>query len=170
MKKLFGIAGVVLFLGTSVSVNAQTSGVNSSETPAQPETNTAATTVSVKSSRAERDFTRNYKNASSVEWYDTYKGGTVVYFTEGNIKMKSAYDKRGTWLYTLRFFNENEISADAKSMVKESFSNYSIIRATEVERFDKKVLLVYIQDDRNLKTVRIMDEEMDIVEEYRKPK
>ena len=170
MKKLFGMAGLVLFFGTSLSVNAQTNRVNSSETPAQSETSTAASTVSARTARAERDFSKIYRNASSVEWYHTYDGGSVVYFTEANIKMKSAYSKKGHWQYTLRYLSENEIGTEAKSMMRSGFPDYSIIRAIEVERFNQKVLLVYIQNDRSLKTARIMDGEIDIVEEYRKSK
>jgi len=109
MKKLFGLAGLVLFFGTTMSVNAQSNRVNSSETPAQPETNLTSTTVSAKVARAEKDFSKSYKNASNVQWYETYDGGSVVYFTEADIKMKSVYNKKGKWEYTLRFFAENEM-------------------------------------------------------------
>ena len=170
MKKLFGLAGLVLFFGTTMSVNAQSNRVNSSETPVQPETNLTTTTVSAKVARAEKDFSKSYKNASSVQWYETYDGGSVVYFTEADIKMKSVYNKKGKWEYTLRFFAENEMSAEAKSMIKNAYSNYTISRAIEVERFDKRVLLIYIQNERSLKTARIMDGEIDTVEEYRKSK
>jgi hypothetical protein len=170
MKKLFGLAGVVLFFGTSLSVNAQTSRVNSSETPSQPETNVTAAVVTTKYAKAERDFNKNYKTATGAEWYDTYNGGSVVYFTEGDTKMKSAYNKKGKWEYTLRFYDQKEVSAETRSMVISNYPDYSIMRAIEVERFNKKVLLVYIENAKNLKTARIMDGEMDIVEEYRKSK
>ena len=168
MKKLFGIAGVVLFIGTSLSLNAQTNRVNSSETPSQTETGGAIATVSPKFAKAERDFNKTYKNASGVQWFNGYGGSSVVYFTEDNIKAKTVYNKKGNWEYTIRNYSASEISAEAKSMIKSEFSDYSIIHGVEVERFDKKVLLVYIQNDRRLKTARIMDGEIDIVEEYRK--
>jgi len=170
MKKLFGMAGLVLFFGTTMSVNAQSNRVNSSETPAQPETNIIAPAASEKVARAEKDFSKCYKNASNVQWYETYNGGAVAYFTESDIKMKSVYNKKGKWEYTLRFYAENEMSADAKSMIKNECPNYTISRAIEVERFDKKVLLVYIENERRLKTARIMDGEIDIVEDFRKSK
>src|ERR1700752_1100017 len=129
MKKLFGMAGLVLFFGTSMSVNAQSNRVNSSEIPAQSETSIAATSVSAKSARAEKDFSKTYKNASSVQWYETYDGGSVVFFTEGDIKMKSAYNKKGKGEYTLRFYAEKELSADAKNMVKNLYSSYPISHA-----------------------------------------
>jgi len=170
MKKLFGMAGLVLFFGTTMSVNAQSNRVNSSETPAQPETNITSTTVSAKVERAERDFSKSYKNASNIQWHETYDGGSVVDFTESDIKMKSVYNKKGNWIYTLRFYTENEMNKNEKSMIKNAYCNYTILHAIEVERFDKKVLLVYMQNERSLKTARIMDGEIDIVEDFRKSK
>ena len=172
MKKLFGLAGlVVLFASTNVMAQGNQSRVNSSGISQETETG-ALTTVNsnLNVSKAARDFSRSYKNASNAEWFQTYKGWSVVYFTEGGNKMKSVYNKKGKWEYTLRFFSQQEIPTEVKNLVSGSFHDYTINQAVEVERFGQKVIVAYLENATNLKTIRILDGEIEIAQEYRKSK
>ena len=172
MKKLFGLAGlVVLFASTNVMAQGNQSRVNSSVVPNEPETaGVIAPSSNLTVSKAARDFSRSYKNAANAEWFQTYRGWSVVYFTEGGNKMKSVYNKKGKWEYTLRFFTVKEVPADVRDLVKTFYENYTINQAVEVERFDKKVTLVYVENEKQLKTLRIFDGEIEVAQAYRKSK
>jgi hypothetical protein len=173
MKKLFGLAGLVVLVGTFSAVQAQSnrSRLNSSGLSNGSETNELVTANSnVIAAKAERDFNKSYKNATNVQWHNTNDGGSVVNFTDGETNSKSAYNKKGQWEYTLHYFNANQVSEDARMLVKSEFRSYAITHAIEVVRFNETALLVYIDNGSRLKTVRIVNGEADVVEEYRKSK
>src|SRR4051812_21188386 len=64
--------------------------------------NAVALNASEVKANALHDFTSKFKNASDAQWVSS--GKTVsVYFTEANCKMRSTYDEKGNWEYTLRY-------------------------------------------------------------------
>jgi hypothetical protein len=173
MKKLFGLAGLVVLVATSINATAQgnRTRINSSEVSNSSEiSNSTTATVSVSTAKAERDFMRYYKNAANVQWHNSPEGYKVVNFTEGETTMKSVYNRRGKWQYTIRFCNEKDISEEVKNLVIDFYRGYTINRVLEIARYDKTVTLIYLENAIYLKTARITDGEIETVEEYIKSK
>ena len=75
--------------------------------------------------KAVRDFTQSFKQAENVRWYKV-TDGLMAYFTENGIKMRSGYDRKGNWLYSMRFYAETSLRKDIRAEVKSIFYDYSI--------------------------------------------
>ena len=117
--------------------------------------------------RALKDFAHTFKKTSgAVTWYkDAY--GFMAYCTIDGIKNRSNYDKRGNWLYSIRSYGEKQLPADIRARVKRVYYDLVITGIQEIRVEDKTVYLVYMRDDTVCQTVRITEDDMDVIASYR---
>lgn len=168
-KTIFSILSVII----TMIATAQGNRVNSIETlnpgPDNPTNNTPAigSGVNAVHSRAVRDFARTHKDANNVKWV-TDKNYSFVIFYEDDVRTRCAYTKNGRHLYTIRYMQEKHLDKDSRHLVKSHYYDYTINSVTEIENAQGKVLLVKISDDKEIKTLRISDDQFDIIEKFKK--
>ncbi len=118
--------------------------------------------------RALRDFLKKYENAADVVWY-AVKDGFVVRFRVDSTHGRSAYDKRGQWIYTIKQYSEKFMPRDVRHIVKSSYYDYAITLVEEIEQPNHPVrYLVHMQDEVSWKNVLISDRNMELVEDKKK--
>jgi len=108
--------------------------------------------------RAIKNFQKAFHDVKNESWSGTSDGGYVAQFTSNFIKTVAAYNSRGVWQYTMRYYDEKKLPRDVKSTVKSTYYDYDILGGIEVLFEDQDVYLVYLQDEESEKTVRVNDE------------
>jgi hypothetical protein len=66
----------------------------------------------------------------------------------------------------IRYYNEGQLPYDVKQMVKATYYGSNIFLVIEVTVGDKTAYLVKIRDEARTKTIRVMNREMDVLEEF----
>jgi hypothetical protein len=121
-------------------------------------------TVAV-NSKALKDFTKNFKAANNASWYEI-KDGFVAKFQENGVETNAYYDTKGRWASTIRNYGEDKLPKDIRHLVKSNYYDYSIFLVNEVTVGNKTAYLVRMEDKTTLKTIRVIDGEMDVYEDY----
>ncbi|MGC4038317.1 MAG: hypothetical protein QM764_20305 [Chitinophagaceae bacterium] len=117
--------------------------------------------------RASRDFSSRFKNAGNAKWYEM-KNGLIAKFDENGKAIKAFYDRNGRWFYTIATYGESKLPVDVRKQVKSVYYDYTIDVVIEVNVDDKTAYLVKMEDEKTLKTIRVVDGEMDVYEDYLK--
>ena len=117
--------------------------------------------------KATRDFKKTFRDVNNEKWY-TIKNGFLAEFSLNTTKNRVVYDKKGNWKYTVSYYEEKSLPAEIRAIVKPAYYDYTISRVEEVHANDKIIYMVHLQNDSRLKTVRICDEEMDLIEDLPK--
>ncbi|PWT99091.1 MAG: hypothetical protein C5B52_11165 [Bacteroidetes bacterium] len=111
-------------------------------------------------SKAIKDFKRSFKSATDERW-SPVADGYIATFTKDGIKTAVAYNKKGNWDHTIRFYGDNELNADVKSIVMKEHYASKISQVEEIEMNDKTVFLVHLEGSNGRKLVRVCDGEME---------
>lgn len=138
---------------------------NKSKTREIPVTQ-GATTINI-STKAVKDFTKNYKNTENAGWF-VIKDGYLAEFKKDGIKTTVYYNRKGTWTGNIRSYMEDKMPRNIRHLVKSSYYDYKINYVQEITVDRKIVYLVKIEDDKFFKTIRIQDGEMDEFEVIKK--
>ncbi len=117
--------------------------------------------------KAVRDFDLAFVNATDKHWY-VLEDGFVVYFIMNRIQMKTFYDKKGNRMHTLRFYSEEKLPFDVRDLVKRNYYDCHIYLVIEIDKDNKTVYLVKMEDKNSWKMVRVADDELTEVENFRK--
>jgi hypothetical protein len=115
--------------------------------------------------RALKSFQKEFKNTTNVSWYPT-GNGYIASFTKDDIKTSVAYNRRGTWNHTIRYYSEKKLPGDIRYRVKSNYFDYEIAGVVEVNFNDQTVYMIYLQNEAVFKTIRICGDEMEEVSTY----
>jgi len=126
------------------------------------ETNTANVNT-----RALKDFTKSFKGAENVSWF-AMKDGFIACFKDDGVESKAYYDQKGRWTATIRTYKEDKLPRDVRKQVKSTYYDYAINQINEVKVGEITAYLVRIEDEETFKTIRVIDGEMDVYEDYKK--
>lgn len=150
MKKLFILASVLVLAG----------GVFAGPRTAKP--------VSIIHARVMRDFVLRYDDVSYAQWMSDGKGSTM-YFIKDGFRSRAVYDAKGRWLYSLVSYGEAGMPHDIRTVVKRENFDLAITGVQEVQTEAGKAWIVHLEDNANLKIVKVtMDREMETMDEFRK--
>ncbi len=118
--------------------------------------------------RAVRDFTSRFADASDAEWIKTKEGYAVV-FVNGNIRHRSFYNFHGDWIYTLKYYSEQDLPRDVRAVVKSRYYDYNITLVVQVDQVQHPVAyIVHLEDADSCKIISVCDGEMNTVQEFHK--
>lgn len=116
--------------------------------------------------RAVRNFTRIYKDASEVRWESLKDGGYICRFLQNGVMKRAFYGGRGEWLTTIAGYTAGHLPADVRRQVHSIYYDYSILYVNEISMPGKPVsYVVQVQDRRAIKIVRVLDGEMEEIQE-----
>ena len=125
-----------------------------------------SSTISI-STKAVKDFTKNYKNADNAGWF-IIQDGYLAEFKKDGIKTNVYYNRKGIWIGNVRSYFEDNLPRNIRHFVKSSYYDYKINYVQEITVDRTIVYLVKIEDDKFFKTIRIQDGEMDEFEVIKK--
>jgi len=179
MKKTFlrYLTGFIPLIALFSSAYAQNGDFSFSSTKAKPgkfvfneataEQGLSDINIAEINARALKEFSKTFKSAANATWYEI-KGGFIAKFEKDGITTRVDYDRKGRWVATLRIYAEANLPRDVRHLVKSTYYDYSISLVQEVTVGDKTAYLVKIEDADTLKTIRVVDGEMDVYEDYKK--
>lgn len=115
------------------------------------------------SSKAISNFNKSYKGIDNAQWFETKQGGSVCRFVVKDEVNRAYYDKKGNWQYTISDYTEKELPEDVRRQVKSTYYDYNISFAQKIDMAiaSKIVYLVQVRNEKDFKTVRVCDGEMD---------
>jgi hypothetical protein len=118
------------------------------------------------SAKAEKDFSRSRKGAENIQWY-VVPEGSLVRYTLNEKQGKRFYNKKGNFLHDILTYSEESLPLYVKDMVKRTYySDYNITLAQEIHSEGKIIYVVQIENKSTLKILRIVDDEMEVLNEY----
>ena len=117
--------------------------------------------------KAVQHFMNSYKNASDIRW-TKLKSGSRVYFICDNIQNRIIYNRKGVPESIIRYYAEDKLLFDIRHRIKTQYYDYSISIVTEVNYHGKIAYLVKMENKISWKTIKVVDGEMEVTEEYLK--
>ena len=119
------------------------------------------------SPKAYRNFNRNYKG-----WKDLHvtqeNGETFIFCRINGIVNRIAYDKKGNWHHTIRYYDETKLDNSIRETVANSYKGYEIKGITEVSYAGEMAYLVSIESLRDWKVLRIQNDAMEEIKSFQK--
>ncbi|MFT3681042.1 MAG: hypothetical protein QM791_12260 [Ferruginibacter sp.] len=111
-----------------------------------------------------KSFYRSYGEQTAANWTRTARGFNVTFKNDG-VNTLVYYTPGGREESKLRFYFENKLPAEVRHIVKSNFYDYSILYVTEVQKNDATAFYIKMQDSSTLKTIRLVNEDWDVVED-----
>jgi hypothetical protein len=116
--------------------------------------------------KATRNFSRDYKGASDVDWTLTKEGGYVCRFTLEGVGKMAFYDRKGNWESTVAGYTETQMPKELRKTVRRNYYDYSILYVHEISMAGRPtVYMVQVKDERFIKILRVADGELEEVQE-----
>jgi len=163
MKKLFKMAGLFLVIFINANVNAQEANVSQKEFESTSDYAAKATA----NDRAIAKFGKFFPNASSESWTKT-KNGFAVRFSSNNMQQLVFLTKRGNVVASIKYYSEKQLPSDMRMTIRYAYPDFSIKSVREVNAANSTAYLITIEDATSWKTIRIVNGETDVYEEYKK--
>jgi hypothetical protein len=176
MKQLFFATGM-LMLFVSIQANAQkneTAFLSKSSIYNSPllgkslsAERVVADEAAVSTTAVER-FKKEFKDATNVEW-KVIANGYRAYFLQDAVLTAVDYNNKGK-LYSIIRFGKDVLTKDVVRVFETTFDEPVIIEASEVKIADyaTKVYIVVLQDKQSMKTVQVIEGEVEILHEVLK--
>jgi hypothetical protein len=118
-------------------------------------------------SRVLRSFYNTYGELPDAKWVKT-KGGFAVSFKTNNINHTIHYQMNGVMYSRIRYYFEKQLPPQVRHLVRSNFYDYTITHVTEVYKDDITAFYVKVEDPSTIKTIKIVDEEWEVVEKLAK--
>lgn len=87
-------------------------------------------------------------------------------FKDG-VQTKIFFNKRGGQTGMIRYYTENKLPNEVQRLVKAIYYDADIFLVTEVTVGNRTAYLVKVKDEMCTKTIRVMNGEMDVIEEFK---
>jgi hypothetical protein len=175
MQLLRYVSGLIPALALFTNVNAQSANSNVElnlkefifcDARANLAMMNESDTVGV-NSRAARDFSERFEEADKADWLETKEGFAAKFVNDG-VNTRVFYDRRGRWTATIRMYDQHGLPQEVRKQVRSTYYDYNIYLVFEVTVGNKTAYLVQLEDEQTMKTVRVLDGEMDVYEEFLK--
>ncbi|MFI5187139.1 MAG: hypothetical protein ACHQF0_10465 [Chitinophagales bacterium] len=182
MKKnlLTSFTGLSLLLVICIAANGQLASTNMQ--PSEDIVSSGkllANSISVDrnnvNSKVVKNFVRSFNTVSNEKWFEL-QDGFVALFSLDVIHYQVAYGKNGTWLYTIRTYDETKLPVDVRRLVKSTYYDYNITVIQEIERdpqtFERDsntlTYLIHLEGKTNWITLKVCNGEMEESQKFNK--
>ena len=176
MKKviLASLSAICLVIATAIAVNGQLASNNVKSPGRFIISNKTESENSPHAGRVNppviRNFLKTYKDVSGEKWIEV-KEGFVAMFNYNDMDYQVAYTKKGTWLRTIRSYNEENMPTDVRHIVKSTYYDYEITRVHEIEiPLNPITYVVQLLGKKELINLKIYDGEIEVLQKFNKSK
>lgn len=128
--------------------------------------NTASETAKEINQRAVKNFEKDFEGVINESWVKTTDGGYIASFTENSVNTSAVYNGKGVWMHTIKRYNGSNMPEELMKKVKGDYCSNTISGATEINFGYTTVYLVYVQDSRRIKILRVADDEITEMNSY----
>jgi hypothetical protein len=113
-----------------------------------------------------KDFTAEFSLVPAISFTDN--GFIASSIIDGH-QISSAYNKKGNRVYTITRFAADNLDKNIVDAVKEGYDKYFITSMEKVEQpGSDAVYVVHLTNSNSIKTVRVTDNNMELVQNYKK--
>ena len=119
--------------------------------------------------KALKNFRKQY-NVNNEKWV-LGANCLIACFELDNVSHSIYYDKKGHWTDCVKAYNEDKMPRDIRKMIKQEYYDYKILAVQEIETYESHSVPTYIvtiEDDKNVKQIRIGDSGMDVYKEFKR--
>jgi hypothetical protein len=126
-------------------------------------------TAGAANERAIAHFNANYAGAREVSWYTLDNQNIYCVSHRGDTVNRVFYDKHGYWKYTLLSYPGYDLAKNVKDQVTDYFTCYQVTSVTEIRAHNiEPVYVIDIENDKNIKIVRVSDDDIDVQQDMEK--
>jgi len=122
------------------------------------------------SSDAVRNFMKDHTDVTNAKWSKLANGYSAVTFTVDSITTRIVYDGGGHCENIVRYYFENRLPPAVRHLVKSAYYDFNIYHIIEPTINGVTSYLVKMEGKSTWKTIKVVDSEMEEVEEYLKLK
>ena len=115
--------------------------------------------------RLVRSFLQYFDNATNERW-DTLGNNFLVKFNINHKQARALFGNNGRLIYSILFGTEKDLPTDVRHQVRSAYNDYHITRSIEVQENRRTIWIVEMADNDKHLTVRIEDNEMEVVQRY----
>ena len=120
-------------------------------------------------SKVASHVSNNFKDVEGLQIFNANNEPILAKFTMHNKSARVLYDKNGNWVHTVLNYKEDDLPAAVKSLVNNSFKDFSITLVQEISEGDitccYKVLL---ESNTSFKEVLVYNGEITTYKEFEK--
>jgi hypothetical protein len=120
------------------------------------------------SSKVLSDFTKRFSNAADVSW-TTKDNYTFAYFKEEEVQVRLTYNKSGNLMYTVRYFNAENIPAKYTELMNNNGYNMHVFHVTEIKSRYATTSIVKMEDETSYLSIKVdANGEFSVYESFQK--
>ena len=114
--------------------------------------------------KALSNFKTNFEGALNEKWFIT-TDGFIAKFSLANNLTRASYDQKGNWKYTLQQYNEENLPADIRKLVRSNYYDFAITLVEDIDLLNHgKYYLVHMQDATSWMNVLVHENEITVME------
>jgi len=171
MKRLFSTIAMMMAILITANAQGKSTKLNPQDVKkaymfATSEANSSAINAADVNTHALKDFNKSFKNVTGEQWY-AVSDGFVANFNQEGIETKVAYDQKGKWHCTVRTLTESQLPSDVRDLVKSRYYDYDILVVYEIKH-DNTAYIMKMENGTNLKMIRVVDGEIEIISDNTK--
>ena len=114
-----------------------------------------------------KSFHKSFGEKPGALWSKS-ENGFVVYFKDSTMATNVYFTNSGAIDYKINYYHEDQLRSDVRHIIKSNFYDYYIRLVSEVHKDGAVFYFVKIEDKVSIKTIRVVDQEWQIVEEITK--
>jgi hypothetical protein len=123
--------------------------------------------VNTVNSKVLKSFRRSFGERPDARWSKS-DNRFVVFLKDSTMSTHVYFKSNGELQYSVHYYSEDRLPQAIRHTVKSNFYDYSIIRVSEVRAHETVSYFVKIEDKTTIKTIRVDEQEWQIVEELEK--
>jgi hypothetical protein len=118
--------------------------------------------------KVEKNFNKQFQNSADPS-IAVSKEGFIAQSKADDHNVTVAYDKKGNWLYTLKFYPTENLAKNIIEEVKRNYDNYYITNMEEVtEPAFPSVFIVHMENDKSFKTLRVVKNDVELIKDVKR--
>lgn len=119
--------------------------------------------------RALKNFNKSYRQASNAAWALLRDKSQLCVFSINKVQYRAFYNPNGSWSYTVSSYNDKKLDKAIHEKIQSVYYDYRIVYINQIDMPGQKTIyLVEIQDEKSIKKVRLADDEMEVVQDFKK--
>jgi hypothetical protein len=115
----------------------------------------------------EEEFQKQFAGAENVRWSKVDKNFLST-FTINDQEFKTLFTPKAILLYKISYGKEKHLPVGIRKAVKRVYVEFVITSAIKVEEADRIIWVINLEDDTNLVSVRVENDEIEQTQKYTK--
>ena len=110
---------------------------------------------------AVRHFKQTYKAVTDEKWHEMPDGLRAT-FTLNDIRYRLDYEKNGSWLHTIRYYDGKKLPAQVRRIVAANYLDHTITLVEEIEKPRNTVTyIIHLEGKTDWINIKVYDGEIE---------